>query len=115
MNNKVKQYLDKLPSPQAEICIKVRQLLLKTLPSLVEEFKNGVPWYGKFYIVGLKDSVNVGFSIIGLDDEDMHYFKGKGKFMRHIKLHSLQDIDEDKLKTLFKLVMEKSRCYESDK
>jgi hypothetical protein len=85
---------------------------LAAVPEAEEEFKNGVPWYGKFYIAGLKNSVNVGFSIIGLDKDELKLFHGAGKFMRHIKIHSVDEIDEARLKKLFKLVWVKAGCYE---
>ena len=112
MNKKVKDYIDRQASPQKEICTKVRKILLATIPEVEEEFKNGAPWYGKFYIAGLKNSVNIGFSITGLDKDELKLFKGAGKFMRHIKIHTVDDIDEERMKTLFKLVWEKASCYE---
>ena len=112
MNKKIKEYIDKQPSPQKEICHKVRKILLSTLPDVKEEYKNGVPWYGKFYIAGVKAGVNVGFSITGLDEDDIRLFEGNGKFMRHIKIRSEDEIDEKKLKSLFKLVWQKASCYE---
>jgi len=108
MNKKVKDYFDKQMSPQKEICKKVRTILLATIPEIDEEFKNGVPWYGKFYIAGLKNSVNVGFSITGLAKDEVKLFSGAGKFMRHIKLHTVNDIDEEKMKKLFKWVFRKN-------
>ncbi len=115
MNIKVKQYLDCLSSPQKEIFIKIRQILLKTLPETKEEFKNGAPWYGKYYIAGFKNSVNIGFSVTGLDKDEIKLFDGNGKYMRHIKIHALDDIDETKLMQLFILVSDKASCSEDDK
>jgi len=105
MDKKVKNYLENLPSPQKEICKKIRQIILKTIPNLQESFKNGVPWYEcKYYIVGLKDHVNIGFSVEGLSQEEMSLFEGKGKYMRHIKIYSLEDIDEKKIVKLLKII-----------
>ena len=105
MNEKVRAYLDKLPSPQKEICESVRNIIIKTFPNLHESFKNGVPWYeNKYYIVGLKDHVNIGFSLEGLSDKEISLFEGKGKYMRHIKLFSLNDIDESSIVSLLKIV-----------
>jgi len=105
MNEKVRAYLDKLPSPQKEICEGVRNIIIKTFPNLQESFKNGVPWYeNKYYIVGLKDHVNIGFSLEGLSDKEISLFEGKGKYMRHIKLFSLNDIDESSIVSLLKIV-----------
>lgn len=112
MHKKVKEYFDKQSLPQKEICKRVRKILLDTIPEIQEEYKNGVPWYGKFYIVGLKNSVNVGFSVTGLDKEEQKLFEGKGKFMRHIKIYAVEDVDEKRIKKLFKLVWKKASCYE---
>ena len=104
-NEKVKSYLQKLPSPQREICEKVRGIILSTYPRLEETFENGVPWYEcKYYIVGLKDHVNVGFSVEGLSEEEKSLFEGKGKFMRHVKLYTLSDVEEAKIVKLLKVV-----------
>lgn len=105
MDKKVKAYLDNLPSPQREICKKIRQIIIKTFPNLHESFKNGVPWYEcKYYIVGLKDHVNIGFSVEGLTQEELSLFEGKGKYMRHIKIYSLEEIDINKIVNLLKVV-----------
>jgi hypothetical protein len=105
----VREYLADLPSPQKEICRKVRKIILDALPGTAEEFKLGVPWYdGRFYIVGLKDHVNVGFCIDGLTRKELAEFEGKGRLMRHIKIHALREIDHDKLVKLVKLVHRKT-------
>jgi len=105
MDIKVKNYLDNLPSPQKEICKKVRQIIVKSCPNLEESLKNGVPSYeDKYYIVGLKDHVNIGFSIEGLTPEELNLFEGKGKLMRHIKVYSLDEIDKKKIIKLLKIV-----------
>jgi len=105
MDQKVKIYLDNLPSPQKEICKKVRKIIMKTFPDLQESFKNGVPWYEcKYYIVGLKDHVNIGFSIAGLTQKEMSLFEGKGKLMRHIKIYTLEDINEDEIVKRLKVI-----------
>jgi len=105
MDSQVKTYLDKLPEPQKSICKKVRKIILQTCPEIKETFENGVPWYEcKYYIVGLKDHVNVGFSVKGLSEKEKSLFEGKGKYMRHIKLYAPNDVDEGKIATLLKVV-----------
>ena len=107
MDEKVKSYLENLPSPQKEICERVRKVILKTFPEIEESFKNGVPWYEcKYYIVGLKDHVNIGFSIKGLSKKELELFEGKGKLMRHIKIYSLDDINENEIVKRLKVVKE---------
>ena len=110
MERAVREYLADLPSPQKEICRKVRKIILDALPGTTEEFKLGVPWYdGRFYIASLKDHVNIGFCIDGLSQKELGEFEGKGKLMRHIKIHALPEIDSDKLAKLIKLVHRKAR------
>ena len=108
MDEGVKRYIEKQKSPQKEIIQKLREIILKTFPSIDEEMKLGVPWYeGKYYLVALKDHVNLGFSLEGLTKEERGRFEGGGKTMKHIKVYSLKDIDEQKIINLLKLVNEK--------
>lgn len=64
----------------------------------------------KFYIAALKDRVHVGFAITGLSKDEIGLFEGTGKTMRHIKIHSVKDINEKKLVQLIKLVDKKAKC-----
>jgi hypothetical protein len=108
MDKKVDEYIEKQKSPQKEICKKLRKIILKTFPKIEEEIKMGVPWYeGKFYIVALRDSVNLGFSVQGLSKKEAANFKGQGRYMRHLKFHSLNEIDEKKIIKLMNLVKKK--------
>ena len=63
---------------------------------------------GKFYLGAIKNSVHVGFAINGLSREEIGLFEGSGKTMRHIKIHSMENIKEKKLVKLIKLVDEKT-------
>ncbi len=109
MSTKVEKYIEKQKSPQKEIVQKLRAMILQALPDIKEEFKMGVPWYeGKFYVVALRDHVNLGFSVKGLSEPDAALFEGKGKIMRHIKVHSLEDVDEARVVKLLRLVAEKA-------
>jgi hypothetical protein len=68
----------------------------------------GVPWYeGKFYIVALRDHVNLGFSVKGLSEQEKALFEGKGKMMRHVKFYSIKDVDQVRVVKLLGLVAEK--------
>ena len=108
MDPKVDEYIQKQDSPQKELCLILRDIILNTFPSIKEEMKYGVPYYGnKFYIVALKTHVNLGFSIKGLTSEEIKLFEGTGKTTRHLKVGSKGDIDEDKIKRLLKMVYEK--------
>ena len=68
--------------------------------------KWGVPAFdgGKFYIVALKNHVNLGFSTAGLTREEIALFDGGGKTTRHIQVDSLENLDENRIVNLLKLV-----------
>lgn len=103
MNNPVDDYINKQPSPQKEILTSLRKLILKTVPKITEEVKMGVPWYeGKFYLVGLRNSVNMGFGYSNALGKYQKELKGKGKYMRHIKFFTIKDINEALLTKLIK-------------
>lgn len=115
MDPKVDAYINKQKSPQKEICQHLRELIHKTLPSIKEEMKWGVPVFagGKFYIGAMKERVHLGFAIGGLSAEEFSQFEGSGKTMRHLKIESLKDIDEVKITKLLKLVDQKATCEDS--
>ena len=112
MDNQVNEYIKKQKSPQKEIIQKVRNIFLKTLPNCEEKKAWVVIVFagGKFYIGAMKNRVHVGFAINGLNKEEIGLFEGSGKTMRHIKIHSLEDIDVKKLVKLIKLVDKKTIC-----
>ena len=105
MSKEVDNYIEKQKSPQKEICQGLRKIILKTFPNIKEEMKLGVPWYeGKYYIVALKDHSNLGFSLKGLSSKEVGLFEGGGKTMKHIKIRSLNEIDEKKIVELLKVI-----------
>ena len=112
MNQKIKHYINKQKAPQKLMIIRLRKLFLKTLPTVKEQFKWGVITFsdGKYYLAAIKNKVHIGFAINGLSKKEIDMFEGSGKSMRHIKIHSLSDINEKKLVKLIKLVNNKSIC-----
>ena len=111
MSMQVDNYVEKQKLPQRAIVQRLRSLILKTCVDVKEEFKMGVPWYeGKFYVVALKNHVNLGFSVNGLSEQEKSLFEGKGALMRHVKFYCLEDVDEAKVAKLLRLVEEKSTC-----
>lgn len=112
MDRKILDYINKQKSPQKEICLKLRSIILKTLPKTKEEMKWGAIVYdgGRYYIGVVKYGVNLGFSVNGLDKDEIKQFEGNGKTMRHIKVKSLDDIHEKILVGLIKLVHKKVVC-----
>lgn len=112
MNKQVSEYIDKQKSPQREILQKLRKIFQKTLSDFEEKMMWGVVTFsgGKFYIASMKTRVHVGFAINGLNEEEIGMFEGSGKTMRHIKIPTLEDIDEKKLVKLIKTVDKKAIC-----
>jgi uncharacterized protein YdhG (YjbR/CyaY superfamily) len=112
MDHKVDEYIDKQKSPQKEILQEVRRIFHKTLSDCEEKMRWGVPTFtaGKFYIAAMKNRVHVGFAITGLNKNEVSLFEGSGKTMRHIKIPTLEDIDEKKLVNLIKMVDKKATC-----
>ena len=71
----------------------------------------GVPCYeGRFYVVALRDHVNLGFSAKGLSENHMALLEGKGKIIRHVKFSSLEDVDEAKVVKLKILSERRTDC-----
>jgi len=58
----------------------------------------------------INDRVHVGFAIAGLNNEELRFFEGNGKTMRHIKIRTIDEIDEEKLIKLIKLIDKKASC-----
>jgi len=112
MDKKVEEYINKQESPQKEIILRLIEIFQKTLPDSKEKMTWGVVVFGddKFYIGSIKNRVHVGFAITGLSKEEIKEFEGTGKTMRHIKIHSLDDINEKRLVQLIKMVDKKSTC-----
>ena len=92
--------------------LKLRNIFTKTLRNYNEKFAWGVIVYagGKFYIAAMKNRVHVGFAITGLNKEEIDMFEGSGKTMRHIKIHSIDDVDENKIVKMINMVNKKATC-----
>lgn len=92
-------YIEGLEEWKAGIVSKVRQIILKAAPDAKESIKWSQPVYesdGPFaYIKAFKYNVNFGFWR-GVDLEDPKgVLEGSGQKMRHVKLTSLDEIDEE--------------------
>lgn len=111
MDGKVQKYLNKQKTPKKEICYKLREMILTNFPKIEETVMSEGLWYeGKFYLTTFKDHVNLGVGVGGLNKEELKHFEGKGKSMRHLKFHFLDDIDDNKLTKLIQLVYRKNKC-----
>lgn len=112
MDKKVAEYINKQKSPQKEICLALKKIIFKTLPGVKEEMRWGAIVYegGKFYIAGVRYGVNLGFAINGLSRKEISLFEGNGKSMRHIKIQTFQEINEETLTKLILMVHKKAFC-----
>jgi uncharacterized protein YdhG (YjbR/CyaY superfamily) len=112
VDKQVNEYIEKLKSPQKEILQEIRRIFHETLANPEEKMRWGAPTFagGKFYIVALKNHVNVGFAISGLNKDEIRVFEGTGKTMRHIKIPTLEDVDKKKLVNLIEMVDKKAIC-----
>jgi hypothetical protein len=110
MDEKVSQYIEKQKSPQREIIMKLRKIFFETIKKCEEKFVWGVISLddNRFYLVGLKERVHIGFAIDGLSKEEISEFEGAGKTMRHIKISAIKEIDKKRLVSLIRLVHKKS-------
>lgn len=106
MDAKVKEYIEKQSSPQKEICLKLRNIIVQTLPDTKEEMKWGTPVYngGNIYIGSFKKQVNLGFQINKLTKNELSLLEGTGITMRHIKIRTLDEINEEEIVKFIKLV-----------
>ena len=112
MDKKIADYINKQKSPNKEICLGLRRIIIKLYPKIKEEMKWGAIVYdgGRYYIGVVKYGVNLGFAVSGLNKEEIEQFEGNGMIMRHIKIVTPSDIDEQKLTKLIKMVREKVVC-----
>ena len=65
---------------------------------------------GKFFLAAMKNRVHVGFAITGLNKDEISQFEGSGKTMRHIKIPTINDVDEERLVDLLTMVNKKAIC-----
>jgi uncharacterized protein YdhG (YjbR/CyaY superfamily) len=112
MDKQVDAYIEKQKSPQKEILQKVRKIIQETLPNCEEKIGWGVVTFasGKFYIAAMKNRVHVGFAVTGLSEDEIAMFEGSGKTMRHIKIPTLESIDEIMLVKMMEMVDKKAIC-----
>jgi hypothetical protein len=98
LNADATKYLKALASPQKEICLALRKLILDNFPKMKEEYKWRYPAYyyeGKRICIigGFKAHANIELFYGARLDDPKARVEGKGKRTRHIKLKTLDDID----------------------
>ena len=110
MDKNIKEYIEKQNSLEKELLKKARTLILNTIRECDEFMKWGVLCYcrGKIYLAAMKGRIHVGFSILGLQKEDINLFEGSGKTARHIKIYSEKEFKEKNIANLVTMVNSKA-------
>ena len=109
----VAEYIDGLDDWRLEAVSTLRRLVIEAAPDAKESIKWARPIYeyeGPLcYIAAFKDHVNLGF-LRGVDlPDDAGILEGSGKVMRHVKVTSVEAIDEDALKDLVRAAVALNR------
>jgi hypothetical protein len=107
LNERVTEYIASLPSPQNEICQRLRELILDNFPELREEFKYNFPAYylGSKRICstgGFRHHANLEFDYGAHLDDERGRIEGVGKNIRHIKIRSIEEVEDTYLVDLLR-------------
>lgn len=110
MNQQVTDYINEASGEQKRIMDRVRELIKESVPNSTEEFKWSRPVYrsGKdfAYLKSAKKYITLGFFNFKKLRDDDNRLEGTGKDMRHVKLTSLNDVDEDLFSEWFRAASE---------
>lgn len=103
METRIKQLLDSLPPKKRELAIKIREIILKSGPSIKETIKwsnltfvsNGN--IANIYTYDKANYINVAFFKATKLSDPKKLQQGTGKSMRHLKISSEKDHDEKQI------------------
>jgi hypothetical protein len=108
MNPQITEYIEAAPAEQKQIMEALRKLIHDTVPGTNEEFKWSRPVFRTTkdftYLKTAKAYVTLGFMEFQKLDDPQNKLEGTGKDMRHIKIKTMNDIDQELLKKWFKAV-----------
>jgi hypothetical protein len=95
----VDEYIEGLGGWKTDVAARVRAIITSAAPEAKESIKWAQPVYelnGPFaYMKAFKNAVNFGFWR-GIDlDDPQGLLQGTGEKMRHVKLESIADIDDE--------------------
>lgn len=98
-NKEVTAFIDEAIEEQKEILLLLRNLIEKTVPNAMEQFKWSRPVYetekGFCYLATTKKHVTLGFYDAEKVDDPKKLLEGTGKKMRHIKIRKMEDVQSD--------------------
>lgn len=97
--NAVDTWFASLPSTQRPVLDRIRSVIFDAVPDAVEQFKWGRPCYSAdnrlfCYLHTSRGHATLGFQHGASLSDPGKRLEGDGKDMRHIKLRSVDDIDE---------------------
>lgn len=104
-------YLDDQPAPQQRLIRALRSFVARTAPRLVESVKwgNGCWLSGKApiaYVYAADDYVQFGFVNGAALDDRQGLLQGSGRYVRHVPVRKLTDIDDRPLAALLRQAIE---------
>lgn len=103
MDPRVKELLDSFPPAKRKLALKVREIVLKTDPSIREAIKWGnitfVAYGNLAWILNYDttDYINFGFFKGTELSDPKKLLEGTGKGLRHVKIRSEKQIDAEQL------------------
>lgn len=102
MNEEVTKYIGQAEENQRQIMTYLRSLIHSVVPDVKEEFKWSRPVFRSkhdfAYFKTTKKHLSLGFFQSERLHDPMKLLEGSGKNMCHVKLHSINNIDENTLK-----------------
>ena len=109
----VNEYVGRLDGWQAEVAARLRAIVRRAAPEATETYKWSQPVYedhGPFcYFQAHGTTVNLGFWR-GTEVEDSRgLLSGTGRKMRHVKIASVDEVDEDAFATMVKSAVRLNR------
>ena len=99
-------YISRMKPELQEIANELRRIVHEADSDVFEQILFNQPWFLKngrlCYIRAIKDYVALGFQAGRFLTDPSGILEGKGRAMRHLKVHSLKIIDEKQIKAWVK-------------
>lgn len=109
MNPQVTNFITTAPENHQPILSELRKLIRSVAPDAREQFKWSRPVYGLekdfCYFQTTKKHVTLGFFEFNKIITNKDKIEGTGKSMRHVKLNSVKDITDLKIKKMIEEVL----------
>ena len=99
----IEEYVEKLDAPLKEIVSKLREIVTNHSSDIKEEMKWNVPTYSitRNICSIMAHKKHVNFQIFrGAHIKDSQNLEGTGKDMRHLKFHTVEEIEESRVKKI---------------